>query len=151
MVSGGSCLDNPGPGGWSVLLRWVRAGAVPHEKLLSGGEASATNNRMELLAAVMGFEALKEPCAVTLITDSQYLGGIVKGNKARANLDLVTRLRTALQPHTVSVVKVAGHSGNADNERVDAEARRQAEAQKAQVPGGGAGSSVPFPLAGVAS
>ena len=149
MVTDGSCLDNPGPGGWSVLLRWVRDAAPPYEKTLSGGEGATTNNRMELLAAVMGFEALREPCAVTLITDSQYLGGIVKGTKARANLDLVTRLRTAVQPHTVTVLKVAGHSGDADNERVDAEARRQAEAQKALSQGRGTVISAPVLLVGV--
>jgi len=64
----GACLGNPGPGGWAALLRWRGS-----EKLLAGGEAATTNNRMELMAAIMALEALKRSCDVLLTTDSQYV------------------------------------------------------------------------------
>ncbi|HJU26123.1 MAG TPA: ribonuclease HI, partial [Rhodanobacteraceae bacterium] len=64
----GACLGNPGPGGWAALLRWGDS-----EKLLAGGEAATTNNRMELMAAIMALEALKRACEVLLTTDSQYV------------------------------------------------------------------------------
>ena len=68
LFTDGACLGNPGPGGWAALLRFNA-----HEKLLSGGEACTTNNRMELKAAIEGLKALKEPCEVDLYTDSHYL------------------------------------------------------------------------------
>ena len=64
----GACLGNPGPGGWAALLRWNA-----HERELAGGEPDTTNNRMELMAAIMALETLREPCAVVLHTDSQYV------------------------------------------------------------------------------
>jgi len=128
----GACRGNPGPGGWGAILRY---GAV--EKELSGGEAQTTNNRMELMAAIAGLEALKRPCQVKLYTDSQYvLGGItqwVAGWKLRnwrtadkkpvKNVDLWQRLDTAAAPHRIEWVWVKGHAGHPENERADALAR----------------------------
>lgn len=132
----GACLGNPGPGGWAALLRWNRS-----EKLLSGGEPLTTNNRMELLAAIAGLEALKAPCEVALHSDSKYvLQGISewlpgwkrKGWKTAAggavkNQDLWQRLDAAAAPHRVHWHWVKGHAGHPDNERVDAAARAVAE------------------------
>jgi ribonuclease HI len=128
----GACRGNPGPGGWGTILRY---GEV--EKELSGGEPQTTNNRMELMAAVSGLEALKRPCRVKLYTDSQYvLGGItqwVAGWKARGwrtadkkpvkNVDLWQRLDAATRPHQVEWIWVKGHAGHPENERADALAR----------------------------
>lgn len=132
----GACLGNPGPGGWAALLRWNGS-----EKLLSGGEPLTTNNRMELLAAIAGLEALKVPCEVALHSDSKYvLQGISewlpgwkrKGWKTAAggavkNRDLWQRLDAAAAPHRVHWHWVKGHAGHPDNERVDAAARAVAE------------------------
>ncbi|ALA18152.1 MULTISPECIES: ribonuclease HI [unclassified Chelatococcus] len=128
----GACSGNPGPGGWGALL--VYQGK---EKELSGGEPGTTNNRMELMAAIMALEALKRPCAVDLFTDSQYVRhGITQwmhGWKARGwktadkkpvkNEDLWRRLDTARQRHDVTWHWVRGHAGHPENERVDALAR----------------------------
>lgn len=103
----------------------VHAGHVLHEQLLSGCTLDSTNNIMELVAAIHGFEALKEPCEVMIFSDSQYLLGLMRGN--RANQELVARLRQAMQPHTVQTTKVLAHSGNPLNERRWREARRQAD------------------------
>ncbi len=131
----GSCLGNPGPGGWAALLRYNG-----REKELSGGEVQTTNNRMELMAAIMALETLKEPCAVTLHIDSQYLRqGITEwmpnwvrrnwktaGGEAVKNRDLWERLYLATQPHRIDWRWVKGHNGDPDNERVDLLAREQA-------------------------
>jgi ribonuclease HI len=133
----GACRGNPGPGGWAALLRYRG-----HERVLSGGERLTTNNRMELLAAIAGLEALKRPCRVRLYTDSEYLrrgitewlpGWKRKGWKTAAgtpvkNVDLWRRLEAAEAPHTVEWRWVRGHSGHAENERVDALAREAAAA-----------------------
>ncbi|MGN0858549.1 MAG: ribonuclease HI [Stenotrophomonas sp.] len=132
----GSCLRNPGPGGWGVLLRYRQ-----HERELSGGEAQTTNNRMELMAAIMALESLTEPCQVTLHTDSQYVrqgitewmpGWIRKqwktaGGEPVKNRDLWERLHAATLRHQVDWRWVKGHSGDPDNERVDVLARSAAE------------------------
>ena len=132
----GACLGNPGPGGWGVLLRWRGA-----EKELSGGEAEATNNRMELMAAIQGLEALKRPGRVTLTTDSTYVkDGITKWiynwkkngwrsavKKPIKNMDLWQRLDAAVVGHDVNWRWVKGHAGHAENERVDNLARAAAE------------------------
>jgi len=76
---------------------------------------------------IAGLEALNQPCAVTVHSDSQYVIGILRGNKARANQDLVARLRSTMQPHVITAVKVAAHTSNPLNERVHDEARRQAD------------------------
>jgi len=136
----GACLGNPGPGGWAALLRWR-----DNERELIGGEADTTNNRMELMAAIAGLEALTSACRVRLHTDSQYVqkgitewisGWVKRGWRTAAgepvkNKDLWQRLQTASAPHAVDWVWVRGHAGHVDNERVDRLARGAAEAQQA--------------------
>jgi ribonuclease HI len=128
----GACSGNPGPGGWAAILRHRRV-----EKELSGSEPHTTNNRMEMLAAIMGLEALKRRCRVRLYSDSQYLrDGITKwihdwkrrgwrtaDNKPVKNLDLWQRLERAATAHEVSWIWVRGHSGHPENERADGLAR----------------------------
>ena len=124
----GACKGNPGPGGWGALLRMGR-----HEKEMSGGEPATTNNRMELTAAIRALEALIEPCAITLHSDSKYvLDGITKwvhgwqkngwknaSKQPVRNADLWHELIAAALPHQVEWVWVKGHNGHAENERVD--------------------------------
>ncbi len=133
--SDGACLGNPGPGGWACLLRYEK-----QERELAGGEILTTNNRMELMAAIQGLEALKSPCNVSLYSDSQYvLKGInewmpnwlKRGWKNSAgepvkNQDLWQRLQSAASIHKVKWNWVKGHNGHPDNERVDELAREQA-------------------------
>lgn len=128
----GACSGNPGPGGWGTLLRWNGT-----EKLLSGGEVETTNNRMELMAAIQGFEALKKPMDVVIYTDSKYVmdgitkymrGWLAKGwktadRKPVKNQDLWERLNNALASHKVRWEWVKGHAGHPENERVDEAAR----------------------------
>lgn len=132
----GACLGNPGPGGWAALLR---CGATESE--LVGGARHTTNNRMELMAAIAGLEALTRPCSVQLTTDSRYVmdgirswlpawkrnGWRTAARKPVKNTDLWQRLDEASARHEVEWVWVRGHAGHAENERVDALARRQAE------------------------
>ena len=132
----GACKGNPGRGGWGAILQ---SGA--HEKELWGGEPATTNNRMELMAAIMALEALKGPSEVTLVTDSKYvMQGITEwigGWKARGwktadkkpvkNEDLWRRLDTARARHTVTWKWVKGHSGHDLNERADQLANRGIE------------------------
>ncbi len=141
MFTDGACSGNPGPGGWGVLLR--RRG---DEKELSGGERHTTNNRMELMAAIRGLEALKRPVPVRITTDSTYLkDGITKwigawkergwktaAKKPVKNRDLWQRLEAAMAPHEVSWHWVKAHAGHPENERADALAG-------AAIPGRGAG------------
>jgi len=131
----GSCLGNPGPGGWAAVLRYQG-----RERELAGGEALTTNNRMELMAAIMALEALSEPCRITLQTDSQYVRqGITEwmanwvrrnwktaGGDAVKNRDLWERLHAVCQRHAIEWRWVKGHSGDPDNERVDLLARNEA-------------------------
>ena len=135
LFTDGACLGNPGPGGWGVLLR-----AGSRELELSGGEAATTNNRMELMAAIAGLEALKRPCEVVLTTDSQYVklgveqwmarwranGWRTSDRKPVKNQDLWERLSAALAGHRVTWHWVKGHAGHAENERVDMLAREAA-------------------------
>jgi ribonuclease HI len=140
----GACLGNPGPGGWAALLRY---GA--HEKLLAGGEAATTNNRMELYAAIAALEALNRACDIELSTDSQYLrqgieewlprwranGWRTAGKKPVKNQDLWERLAAAAARHKISWRWVRGHSGHVENEIVDRAAREQAKRlQEEQTP-----------------
>ena len=126
----GACSGNPGPGGWAAILRYGE-----QEKELSGGEASTTNNRMELTAAIRGLAALKEPCAVTLHSDSRYLvDGIEKGwarawrsrgwmrtkKEPAKNPELWAELLDLLEKHRVSLVWVKGHADDPMNARCDA-------------------------------
>ncbi len=129
LFTDGACKGNPGPGGWGVV---IRAGA--REKELSGGEAETTNNRMELMAAIRGLEALKRPCRVQLYTDSNYVrDGITKwihgwrrngwktaDRKPVKNVDLWQELLAAAEPHRVDWHWVKGHAGHPENERADA-------------------------------
>ena len=136
----GACRGNPGAGGWGAIL--VYQGK---EKELSGGERETTNNRMELTAAIRALEALREPCEVTLTSDSKYLtDGITKGWaaswKARGwkkadkspalNPDLWDALLTLLERHTVTFVWVRGHAGHPYNERCDELATAYADSFK---------------------
>ena len=131
----GACLGNPGPGGWAALLRYK-----DQERELSGGEPDTTNNRMELMGAIMALETLTEPCIVMLQTDSQYVrqgitewmrnwvrrGWKTAGGDPVKNRDLWERLHAATQRHQIEWKWVKGHSGDPDNERVDVLARDQA-------------------------
>lgn len=133
----GSCSGNPGPGGWGAVLRY---GDV--EKELSGGAADTTNNRMELSAVICALEALKEPCEVTLTTDSKYVAESINKGWARSwqkngwrkadkkpaqNVDLFERLLSLLDKHKVKIVWVKGHAGHPENERCDRLAVAQTE------------------------
>ena len=139
----GGCRGNPGPGGWGVLLRYK-----DHEKTLYGGEVMTTNNRMELMAAIMGLESLSRPCKVQLTTDSQYVKkGITewiaqwkkRGWKTAAkepvkNEDLWRRLEIAVDRHEVDWHWVRGHSGHVENELVDTWANRAMDELTANLP-----------------
>ncbi len=128
LYTDGACRGNPGPGGWGVLMRYGQ-----HEKRLSGGELDTTNNRMELMAAIMGLETLKRKCQVKLTTDSVYVkDGITKwldGWKKRGwktankkpvkNQDLWQRLEKASARHNIEWCWVKGHSGHDENEIAD--------------------------------
>ncbi len=128
LFTDGACRGNPGPGGWGALLRYGG-----HEKRLSGGELDTTNNRMEMMAAIMGLESLKRACDVRLTTDSVYVkDGITKwldGWKKRGwktankkpvkNKDLWQRLEEAVKRHEVEWHWVKGHSGHEENEIAD--------------------------------
>jgi ribonuclease HI len=128
----GACSGNPGPGGWGAILSFG-----DREKELKGSEAHTTNNRMELMGAIVALEALKRPCSVDLYTDSQYLRGGITGwingwkrngwrtadKKPVKNVDLWQRLDAALKQHDVRWHWVQGHAGHAMNERADQLAR----------------------------
>ncbi len=125
----GACSGNPGKGGWAAILRYGSA-----TKELCGGEAETTNNRMELTAVIRALEALKEPCVVTLTSDSKYVidavtqgwvygwkrNGWRKSDKKPAlNVDLWEQLLPLLDKHDVHFVWVKGHAGHPENERCD--------------------------------
>ncbi len=129
----GACSGNPGPGGWGAVLRY-HMGERVFEKELSGGDEKTTNNRMELTAFICALEALKEPCAVTLCSDSKYVidalqKGWAKGWRARGwkkadkspalNVDLWERALVQQERHTLSYIWIRGHAGHAENERCD--------------------------------
>jgi ribonuclease HI len=134
----GACKGNPGPGGWGVVIR-----SGTREKELSGGEPLTTNNRMELMAAIKGLEALTRPCRVALYTDSNYVrDGITKwtrgwirngwktaDRKPVKNADLWQALIAAEAPHRIEWHWVKGHAGHPENERADALASAAAVAQ----------------------
>ncbi|GFN46650.1 ribonuclease HI [Candidatus Regiella insecticola] len=131
----GSCLGNPGPGGYGAILRYKQ-----HEKILSDGYYLTTNNRMELMAAIIALEALTSPCQVRLSSDSQYVRqGIsewIHNWKKRGwkttqrtpvkNADLWQRLDGVIQNHQVTWLWVKGHAGHLENERCDQLARTAA-------------------------
>lgn len=133
----GSCLGNPGPGGYGAILRYKA-----HEKEISAGFYRTTNNRMELLAVIEALNLLKEPCEITVISDSQYMkNGIttwihnwkkdnwaIAKRKSIKNLDLWKRLDQAVISHKIEWKWVKGHAGHEENERCDVLARDAANA-----------------------
>ena len=125
----GACSGNPGPGGWGAVLRFNNV-----EKEISGGAADTTNNRMELSGVIEALRLLKEPCDVTLYSDSKYVcDAITKGwakgwqkngwrksdKKLALNIDLWESLLALLEQHTITVKWVKGHAGHPENERCD--------------------------------
>ena len=136
----GACRGNPGPGGWAALLR-----TGDKEREISGGESHTTNNRMELRAAIEALNALKRPCSVEIHTDSNYVrDGIMKwihgwkrngwrtaDKKPVKNAELWQELLEAESRHEVRWHWVKGHSGHAENDRVDALACAEADARRA--------------------
>jgi ribonuclease HI len=133
----GACSGNPGPGGWGAILVARDGDRVVRERLLNGGEALTTNNRMELMAAIAALEALDRPATITVVTDSAYvkdgIGGWIFGwkrrgwktadNKPVKNVELWQRLDTAAGRHRVTWQWVKGHAGHPENERADQLAR----------------------------
>ena len=133
----GACSGNPGPGGWGALLQARRGDTVIRERELHGGAAQTTNNRMELMAAIMALESLTRPSDVTLVTDSAYVkdgitqwlagwkrnGWKTAARKPVKNEDLWRRLDAAQARHKVRWDWVKGHAGHPENERADALAR----------------------------
>jgi ribonuclease HI len=124
----GACSGNPGPGGWGTILR-----AKGTEKELSGAEKDTTNNRMEMMAVIVGLEALQRACQVKITTDSQYVmkgmmewlpgwkkrNWVTAGKKPVKNVDLWQRLEKAAQGHELEWEWVRGHQGHVENERAD--------------------------------
>lgn len=128
LYTDGACRGNPGPGGWGSILVYGK-----YEKEMSGGEPDTTNNRMELMAAIEGLSALKEPCRVALYSDSKYLcdaynegwvyawreRGWKRGKDPLKNPDLWGRLYELTELHEVTFHWVKGHNGHPYNERCD--------------------------------
>lgn len=129
MFTDGACSGNPGPGGYGVILKYK-----DNVKELYGGEHETTNNRMELTAVITGLSVLKEPCSVTITTDSKYIvdavtkgwakkwkaNNWIKSDKKKAlNSDLWDKLLMLLDIHKVTFVWVKGHAGHPENERCD--------------------------------
>ena len=131
----GAARGNPdGPGGYGTVLEYVDGRGMMHVREYSCGYKKTTNNRMELMAAIVGFEALNKPCWVKLYSDSKYLvdafnqkwidSWIAKGwkrgkNEPVKNIDLWKRLLKAMEPHQVTFIWVKGHDGHPQNERCD--------------------------------
>lgn len=131
----GAARGNPdGPGGYGTVLRFTDSGGQVHEKEMSGGYVRTTNNRMELMAAIVGLETLNRPCEVQLYSDSKYLtdafnkrwidNWLAKGwNRGKSgpvkNIDLWKRLLKAKEIHQVEFIWVKGHAGHPENERCD--------------------------------
>lgn len=138
----GSSRGNPGNGGYGTVLHFVAKDGTLHKKTLSAGYKLTTNNRMEMMAAIVGLEALKLPCDVTIYSDSQYLvnafeknwiSGWIKKNWKRTasepvkNADLWQRLLKAMAPHDVRYSWVRGHNGHPENELCDSLATAAAD------------------------
>lgn len=134
LYTDGACSGNPGVGGYGAILVHVDANGIKHEKEFSQGYKMTTNNQMELLAVIVGLEALKKPCNVTVYSDSKYVvdafnnkwidGWIAKGWKTAGkspvkNVDLWKRLLEAKKLHDVEFIWVKGHAGHEYNERCD--------------------------------
>lgn len=142
LFSDGSSRGNPGPGGFGTVLRYTDPSGAVHEKELSQGYRCTTNNRMELMGVIAGVEALKFPCRIQVVSDSQYVvkafndhwidGWLKRGWKNASkqpvkNVDLWKRLLAALEPHQATFQWVHGHRGHAENERCDALATAAAD------------------------
>lgn len=135
IFSDGSCLGNPGKGGYGAILRYNE-----HEREISAGYALTTNNRMELMAVISGLEALKEPCEVTITTDSRYVmdgmtkwmdswikKGFFQNNSSKIkNQDLWTKIYNYSKVHKLNWVWVKGHNNHPENERCDELAKKAA-------------------------
>ena len=130
----GACSGNPGPGGYGTILVYIDTDGNTHEKELSKGYDNVTNNQMELMAVIVGLEALKKPANVTIISDSKYVvdafnnkwidswiqkGWKTSGKSSVKNVDLWQRLLKAKELHDVNFVWVKGHAGHKYNERCD--------------------------------
>ncbi len=140
----GACSGNPGPGGWGVVLEAREGEVVVKSRELSGGDAETTNNRMELIAAIMALEVLERPSALTVVTDSVYLKDGITGwihgwkkngwktaaKKPVKNADLWQRLDAARARHDVTWEWIKGHAGHEQNERADKLARSEIRALK---------------------
>ena len=138
MITDGACLGNPGPGGWACILRYGQL-----SKELYGSVPHTTNNRMELTAAIEGLRALREPCEVEVVTDSEYLkhgitqwihgwkrnGWKTSAKKPVVNQDLWQELDGLVEGHTVHWTWTKGHANHADNNRCDELATRAARNQ----------------------
>ncbi|MBE0495743.1 MAG: ribonuclease HI [Campylobacterales bacterium] len=136
LFSDGSALGNPGPGGFGTILRFNGT-----EKIVRGHEAHTTNNRMELLGVIEGLRALKEPCRVSIVSDSSYVVNAVNGwlenwvkknFKNIKNVDLWQAYLEAAKPHKVEATWVRGHDGHEENERCDEIAKEEANKAKLQ-------------------
>ncbi len=131
----GSCLGNPGVGGWGAILRFESNGKI-HEKKLVGGAKLTTNNQMELTAVIEALKALKEPCRVTIYSDSSYVckginewlaGWVLKRFKNVKNPELWSEYLLVSKPHSIKAQWVRGHAGHTENEECDKMAREFAE------------------------
>lgn len=139
----GACSNNPGVGGWGAVLMYGK-----HKKEISGAQENTTNNRMELMAAISALECLKEPCRVSLHTDSAYLcnafnngwifgwiknGWLTAAKKPVENQDLWQRILTLGRTHEITWIKVKGHADNENNNRCDELARSAVNTLKKQL------------------
>lgn len=131
LFSDGSCLKNPGPGGYGTILRYK-----DREKIISGGDKLTTNNRMELLGVIEGLKSLKEPCFVEIVSDSSYVvkginewlkNWIKKDFKNVKNIELWKEYMEVSRLHKIKAIWVKGHAGHEENERCDKIARSEAE------------------------
>ena len=128
----GSCKGNPGPGGWAAILEFNG-----HEKIIKGGEAHTTNNKMELSAVVNALTTLTRPCTVRVVTDSKYVADsftkgwyenwIIKNDRGRPNFELWEILHAYSKTHHITMEWVRGHQGHEYNERCDTLAQLEAE------------------------
>jgi len=134
LYSDGSCLGNPGAGGYGGILEYNG-----HEKRYSGGHPHTTNNQMEIQAVIEGLKLLKEPCQVEVVTDSNYvarainewLRGWVKSNfKGKKNVELWREYLQVAAPHTIHATWVKAHNGHPQNEECDDMARAEATKQQ---------------------
>ncbi|MBP5308880.1 MAG: ribonuclease HI [Clostridia bacterium] len=146
LYTDGACSYNPGPGGYAAILRYRNV-----ERVITGGEAETTNNRMELLAVIVGLKALKEPCSVTVYSDSAYVvnafemgwlnswannGWRTADKKEVKNVELWRELYDLCGSHLIKFNKVKGHAGDELNNRCDALARAEISKFTPSVPTG---------------